>query len=120
MYAIPGCYPWFGPPPQWVLVSEPIRYKDHVAINSPLSIKVKNTFDGMINDPAGLDGRAIRDTLMKQVKIWGWVRLYEGPMGCGSTGSEGTPIPPETKQKVWYIDAVKLQFLESIEIEGGK
>ena len=51
----------------------------------------------------------------KKAAVWGWWRLYEGPIGCGSFDLQGTPIPMQN-QKSWYLDAVKLQWLESIAV----
>jgi hypothetical protein len=115
VYARPACSPYIGPPTEWLLFAEPTIYKDNVAVNAPARIQVKNTFGGIISDPSDpLTGYAVRNTRMKQVAVWGWVRLYEGGVGCIPTDLQGTPIPPPT-QRIWYIDAVKLQFLESIE-----
>ena len=70
----------------------------------------------MISDASDPSGYTVRNPLLKQVALWGWVRLYEGPVGCGGTGLQGTPIPMDTQQ-VWYLDAVQLQYLESIEVK---
>ncbi len=72
-----------------------------------------------MSSPSGADGWAIRDTMLKKVPVWGWVRLYEGPVGCSGTNLEGTPIPLEIQQ-TWYIEAVQLQFLESIEVNRNR
>ena len=115
VYAKPACYPLFGPPSEWLLVSAPTIYKENVAVTFPARIEVKNTFGGMISQPSDVNGRAMRSTLMKQAIVWGWWRLYEGPIGCGTTNLLGTPNPMQIQQ-TWYLDAVKLQYLESIEV----
>jgi hypothetical protein len=115
-YEKPDCAPYFGPPTEWLLFSELPVYKDNVLINNPARIQVRNTFGGMISSPSDPSGYAVRNTTLKQVAVWGWVRLYEGPVGCGGTDLQGTPIPMDTEQ-VWYIDAVQLQYLESIEVK---
>jgi hypothetical protein len=115
-YAKPACSPYFGPPTEWLLFSELPVFKDNVPANNPARIQVKNTFGGMIESPSDPSGYAVRNTLLKQVTVWGWVRLYEGPVGCGATDLQRTPIPMDAQQ-VWYIDAVQLQYLESIEVK---
>ena len=114
-YAKPACSPWFGPPSEWLLVSAPTVYKENVAVTFPARIEVKNTFGGMISEPSDANGRVMRNTLMKQAIVWGWWRLYEGPIGCGFTNQLGTPNPMQIQQ-TWYLDAVELQYLESIEV----
>lgn len=115
-YKKPDCTPYFGPPTEWLLLSEMPVYKDNILTNNPARIQVKNTFGGMTSSPSDLNGYAVRDTMLKQVAVWGWVQLYEGPVGCGANDLQGTPIPVDTQQ-VWYIDAVQLQYLESIEVK---
>jgi hypothetical protein len=115
-YAKPDCSPYFGPPTEWLLLSELPAFKDNVPTNNPARIQVKNTFGGIIELSSDPSGYTVRNPLLKQVTVWGWVRLYEGPVGCGATDLQGTPIPMEPQQ-VWYIDAVQLQYLESIEVK---
>ena len=114
VYARPACYPRFDQPSEWLLVTGPTTHQNNVTYQPP-RIEVKNTFGGMVSDPTDLTGRAIRNTMMKQAVVWGWWRLYDGPLGCGSVNAQGTPIPPPNQQ-TWYLDAVKLQYLESIEV----
>jgi hypothetical protein len=114
-YAKPACSPYFGPPTEWLLLSELPISKDNIMTNNPDRIQVKNNFGGMISSPSDPSGFTVRNPLLKQVAVWGWVRLYEGLVGCGFTDSQGTPVPMDT-QRVWYIDAVQLQYLESIEV----
>jgi hypothetical protein len=111
-YKTPECYPWIGPPTEWLLLSRPTEGQD--GPRALPRIEVKNAFGGIISSPSGPDGRAVRNTMMKGVAVWGWLRLYEGPVGCQHMNAQGTPIPMETK-RVWYVDAAQLQFLESIE-----
>jgi hypothetical protein len=117
VYGKPDCSPYIGPPTEWMLLAEPLLYKKNVPINNPARIEVKNNFGGAISmqsDPA--TGHTITNPLIKKVAVWGWLRLYEGGVGCVFRDLQGTPIPKEI-QRVWYVDAVKLQFLESIEVK---
>jgi hypothetical protein len=114
-YGKPGCYPYIGPPTTWVLVAAPTTYQNGMPVDHPPRIEIKNTFGGMVDSPSDKYGYAIRNTHMKRVAIWGWVRLYEGGVGCQFQDALGTPAPLEA-QKVWYIDAAQLQYLESIDV----
>jgi len=105
-YQKPACYPYFGPPTEWLLLSELPVYKDNILTNNPDEIEVENTFGGLIEAFPNSNGYNARNPLLKQVAVWGWVRLYEGQVGCGG----------EANIQVWYIDAVQLQYLESIEV----
>jgi hypothetical protein len=100
-----GCEGEVTSPDEWILGSAGGR-----------RIGVKNRFDGLLDSPSGPDGRAIRNTMMKKIAVWGWVRLYVGPIGCPTTGTDGEPRPMET-HRVWYIDAATAQFLESVEVD---
>lgn len=115
-YAKPDCSPYFGPPTEWLLLSEVPIYKDNILENNPDRIQVRNTFGGMVSSPSDPSGYTVRNTFLKQAAVWGWVRYYEGPVGCGATDLQGTPMPMDTQQ-VWYLDAVQLQYLESIEVK---
>jgi hypothetical protein len=77
-YEKPDCSPYLGPPTEWLLFSELPVYKDNILTNNPARIQVKNTFGGMISSPSDPSGYAIRNTILKQVTVWGWVRLYKG------------------------------------------
>jgi hypothetical protein len=99
------CEGYVTSPDEWILAP----------VGGP-PIGVKNEFDGLLSSPSGPDGRAIRNTMKKKITVWGWVRLYDGPVGCPSTDLNGEPRPVATGQ-VWYIDAVKAQFLESVHVD---
>jgi hypothetical protein len=114
--AIPACSPYFGPPSEWALMAAPyISYPGGAAGYEPPTIEIKNAFGGIVSGPSDLFGRAIYNVMMKKAAVWGWWRLYEGPIGCESFDLQGTPIPIQN-QKSWYLDAMKLQWLESIAV----
>ena len=56
----------------------------------------------------------------KQLAVRGWVRLWEGALGCGYRNAQGTVIPQEPVKRVWYIEAVRAQYMESIEPQRPK
>jgi hypothetical protein len=105
-YQKPACYPYFGPPTEWLLLSELPVSEGTIMINNPDRIEVENDFGGLIELFPKSGGYNARNPLLKQVAVWGWVRLYEGQVGCGGGAN----------LQVWYIDAVQLQYLESIEV----
>lgn len=105
---IPACSPYFRPPIDWVLSAGPyIHYPGGEAGYEPPTIEIKNSFNGLALEPMSQYG------LEKQAVVWGWWRLYDGPIGCGGFDSLGTPIPPTQSIQSWYVDAVKFQWLES-------
>ena len=110
---IPACWPYYGPIDNWALAAALTIYHENVAVSYPPMIEVKNTFEGAVNDWG-----TIHNTMEKKAAVWGWWRLYEDPIGCGQIDLQGTPIPPTSmpNQQSWYLDAVKLQWLESIEV----
>jgi hypothetical protein len=112
-FAIPACSPYYGPLDHWGLAAALTNYHNFVAESYPPIIEVKNTFGGVVSDWG-----TIRNTMEKKAAVWGWWRLYEDPIGCGQIDPQGTPIPPTMmpNQQSWYLDAVKLQWLESIEV----
>ena len=108
---MPACSPYFREPIDWILMAGPyIEYPGGEAGYEPPRIEIKNSFNGLVLDPMGQYGS------IKQAAVWGWWRLYDGPIGCGEFDSRGTPIPPTQTTQSWYVDAVKFQWLESIAV----
>ncbi len=101
-YTRPACYPYFGPPTQWLLLAD----------NG--NIQVRGPSTEAYSSPTGPDGRFVRDIWNKKLAVRAWVRLYEGGVGCGYQNGQGTPEAKDTK-RVWYLDAVQAQYLESVE-----
>ena len=106
VYQLPQCSPYFGPPTTWVLTAEPHIIENQIQISNPPTIEIKNPFDYIISHTWDENGSMVSNPLNKLVAIWGWVRLYDGIVGCR----------PTDVKKVWYIDVVQLQFLERIEV----
>jgi hypothetical protein len=113
--AKPACSPYFGPPSEWALMAAPyIHYPDGAAGYEPPMIEIKNAFDGIVGGPSDVYGRAIYNVMMKKAAVWGWWRLYKGPIGCEAF-IQSTPKAMQNQQ-TWYLDAVNLQWLESIAV----
>jgi hypothetical protein len=111
----PDCEGYVGSPAEWgvyAYLPDTIGATPYVPL--PF-IKVHNLFDeafAFLTDPRGY---AVGDPYGKQMAVWGWWSRYEGPVGCTGSNGQGTPQPPDN-QVVWYLNAVQLQFLESIEV----
>jgi hypothetical protein len=107
-FAIPACSPYFGPIDHWGLLATP-----YTAGYEPPMIEVKGFYGDMVNDWSVMKGGIMYNTMMKKAAVWGWWKLYEGPIGCWPTDFQGTSTP---NRQSWYLDAVKLQWLESIKV----
>jgi len=106
---VPAIECWIRPPWEWRLDAEP----SEAAREHPSGIDAKNAFGDMLSLISNAEGYTIRNPYGKRVAVWGWWRLYTGPWGCPLKNALGTPEP---FQPHWYLDAVQLQFLESIEV----
>ncbi len=102
---------WIAPPWQWSLGDGlPQPAPGGLPAKQPPMIDVANLFGDALQMISDEKGNTVRNPYWKEVVVRGWWRRHDKLWGCPETlGLAG--IPPH-----WYLDAVQLQFLESIEV----
>ena len=94
--ARPACDPWVGPPVTWSMSNEQQG-------SAHRSIEIKSAF------PDGAQPIIPDSFYMKeQITLHGWLRRYDGPIGCPRLDAEGQA------QYKWYFEAVQLESATSI------
>jgi hypothetical protein len=91
--ARPACSPWIGPPITWAMS------------NGQRSIEIKSAF------PDGAQPN-IDDHFYErpQITLHGWLRRYDGPIGCVAFDQQGRSLLDQMEQQqVWYFEAVQLE-----------
>lgn len=98
--ARPTCAGWIGSPTDWRLAS---ALRDQ-ALPAPLILEIQNAF------PSGVLPTFAPAAYQKQMLLYGRLRLYNGPVGCGRIDAQGNYHYDQVPQvQIWYLEAVQLQ-----------
>ncbi len=98
--ACPACTPWIGPPVTWSLISGPKSQN----MPTQQAIEIKSAFPDEAQ-PIIPDSFYMKEL----ITLHGWLRRYDGPVGCPGLDAQGQP------QYRWYFEAVQLDSTASIE-----
>lgn len=100
---------------EWGLANQPYRFDEEgISLNNPVFVNIGGDFGAALNNRTNAQGSTTSSPDGKRLMVWGWWRQYQMKADCaGAFKSSGAPYlePPH-----WYLQAVKLQVLEPIDV----